>query len=338
MYDCIGSRSSLFPVVSRVSGLVGRWRSASNLAEAKERYLLARRYIGGAAHSAPFYLALGNHEAELGWAYLDPDDTLNIISAQARKELIPNPLPDAFYSGSGDFVPEYGLRENYFSWEWGDALFVVLDPFWHTMRKPHNHGETTGSHDGWDWTFGKDQYDWLFDQLDSSDARWKFVFTHHLTSTTVTGWPPDWYTPYYGRGGIEIAKFKVDGRPSFEWGGEDESGNDVFAQKRPGWTHGPIHDMLVATGVTIVFHGHDHFFGKQDLDGIVYVECPVPNCPKYGPGFWHEGEYTQGDFRKNSGHVQITVNGQDSVVLEYIRSYLPGEGNNGEIAYSATIY
>ena len=316
----------------------GRWRSASNLAEAKERYLLARRYVGEVTHSASFYLVLGNHEAERGWCYIDPDDELTIISVLARKELIPNPVPDAFYSGNVEMVPEYGLREDYYSWEWGDALFVVLDPFWYTMNKPHNHGGSTGTHNGWDWTYGKEQYDWLFETLNSSDAKWKFVFTHHLTSTTITGWPPDWYTPYYGRGGIEIAKHKVDQRPSFEWGGEDETGADVFDQERPGWSHGPIHDMMVAAGVTIVFHGHDHFFGKQDLDGIVYLECPTPNDANYGRGFMIAGEYVNGDMYRNAGHVQITVNGPGSVTLEYIRAYLPGDGTNGEVACSYTIF
>ena len=34
--------------------------------------------------------------------------------------------------------------------------------------------------EGWDWTLGKTQYDWLFDTLHGSQARWKLVFIHHL--------------------------------------------------------------------------------------------------------------------------------------------------------------
>lgn len=309
------------------------WRDATNLGDAVDRYLTTRSYLDRIGHSIPFFLVIGNHEAELGWRYLDPDDNLDLISAIARKELIPNPFPDAFFTGNTDVVPEYGLREDYFAWEWGAALFVVLDPFWYTTSKPDGAG---GTGDGWDWTYGKEQYDWLHDTLDNSSAKWKFVFTHHLTSTIATRGGPRGGGPCHGRGGIEVVKYKVDGRPSFEWGGEDENGNYVFSQKRPGWSHGAIHDMLVAANVTIVFHGHDHFFGKQDLDGIVYQECPSPDTG-YNYGFLSEGGYRYGVACPASGHVQVTVVGQDSVTVDYIRAYLPGDGVNGEVAYTYTI-
>ena len=236
-------------------------RNAANLQEAIERYLLQREYLDNIAHSIPFYLVIGNHEGEEGWHYdfENPgqnDDSLAVIATKARKEIIPNPYPDEFYTGNPDIVAEYGLREDYFAWECGDALFVVLDPFWYTKRKPHGRGPEPGSGDGWDWTLGKEQYDWLYETLHNSDAQWKFVFIHHLTSSTneLLGlWN------LYGRGGIEVAKYKVGGRASYEWGGEDENGNYVFDVKRPDWTHDSIHDMLVAEDVNIVFHGHDHF-------------------------------------------------------------------------------
>ena len=42
----------------------------------------------------------------------------------------------------------------------------------------------------------------------------------------------------------------------------------------------PIHDLLVANHVTAVFHGHDHLFVKQDLDGIIYQEVPQPSAAR----------------------------------------------------------
>ena len=74
-----------------------------------------------------------------------------------------------------------GPRENYYAWEWGDALFVVLDPFWNTMSMPHRTGGYESSNDAWDWTLGLDQYNWLYETLSGSDATWKFVFSHHVT-------------------------------------------------------------------------------------------------------------------------------------------------------------
>jgi len=86
----------------------------------------------------------------------------------------------------------------------------------------------------------------------------------------------------------------------------------------------------------IVFHGHDHFFGKQELDGIVYLECPQPVDSTYSMGYKNQGKYKYGDFIENSGFVQVKVNPQ-SVTVNYIRSYLPGDGINGELAYSLEI-
>lgn len=302
-------------------------RDTANMEEGKDRYLLGRSYLNEVSHSIPFYLVLGNHEGELGWDYygsacMEGRENLATMSALARKSIISNPYPDGFYTGNDDVSPDVGIREDYFAWEWGDALFVILDPFWYTRNKP------CGCSDGWQWTLGKKQYDWLYDTLSHSDAKWKFIFLHHLVTTSTN------HTPYYGRGGIEVAKYKVDGNPSFEWGGEDETGNYIFSSKRPGWSHGAIHDFLVDQGVSAVFHGHDHFFAKQDLDGIVYQMCPLPGDSSYSYVF--TGGYKYGTLLPNSGHLQVSVT-RKQVRVEYIRSYLPGDGNNGEVAYSYII-
>ena len=133
-----------------------------------------------------------------------------------------------------------------------------------------------------------------------------------------------------------MVKFEVDGRPSFEWGGEDEDGNLIFGEKRVGWEHGPVHDMLVDANVTIAFHGHDHFFAKQEYDGIIYQECPMSGDRSYSHGYLSQGGYRYGEFRANSGHLMISVD-PDSVTVDYVRSFLPGDGENGEISCSYTI-
>jgi hypothetical protein len=308
-------------------------RDAAHLEEAKERYLLQRKYIDAITHSIPFYLAIGNHEGEQGW-YYDFDhpgqneDSLAVIATKARKAIIPNPSPDEFYRGNADSIPEYGLRDDYYAWEWGDALFVVLDPFWYTKRKPHQYGPEPGSGDSWDWSLGKAQYDWLYETLDQSGAKWKFIFIHHLTSSVKNRLG---YCDCYGRGGIEAAKYIVTEGASYEWGGEDDTGADLFEIKRPGWTYGPIHHLLVEQQVDIVFHGHDHFFAKQDLDGIVYQECPQPGDADYGWGWKEQSNYQLGLFHPNSGYLKVSVY-RTCMKVDYVRSFLPGEGQNGCIA------
>ena len=198
-------------------------RDALDFEEALQRHLDQRPFLGLVCHSAPFFFAVGNHEAEIGWLVDGTPDNLAVWATNARKLLYPLPAPDSFYTGNTDTPAYTGLREDYYAWQWGDALFVVLDPYWYTTSKPHNWGDTPGSGDNWDWTLGWDQYDWLRETLEGSSATFKFVFSHQVTGGVNT----------YGRGGIEAASHALGGRGSFEWGGEDLSGDYAFDTKRP---------------------------------------------------------------------------------------------------------
>ena len=59
-------------------------------------------------------------------------------SAQLRTTYFPNPVPDAFYSGNSTPDTTVGMLEDYYAWEWGDALFIVLDPYWFTPPTRHH--------------------------------------------------------------------------------------------------------------------------------------------------------------------------------------------------------
>ncbi len=69
-----------------------------------------------------------------------------------RKKLFPNPFPDGFYTGDDVKHPTLGLLEDYYAWEWGDALFVALDPFWFSDERKG---------DIWSRSLGETQYHWL---------------------------------------------------------------------------------------------------------------------------------------------------------------------------------
>lgn len=101
-----------------------------------EQYAVQRRFLDTYLSGVPLYLVLGNHEAEKGWL-MEAGDSLAVWGESARRELILNPTPGRFYAGCEDSsATGPGLRESYYAWEWGDALFVVLDPFWYTTRDP----------------------------------------------------------------------------------------------------------------------------------------------------------------------------------------------------------
>jgi hypothetical protein len=271
------------------------------------QYLAQRYYLGSLCHSASLFFALGNHDGESGsrgslaWA------------TKKRKELVPNPFPNGFYSGNQQKEGKLGFPENYYQWKWGDAQFIVLDPFRYTK------GRGNGV-DHWLWTLGEQQYQWLHQSLKGSDSKFKFIFLHHLVGGAIP----------HARGGVESV-------PYWEWGGKGASGENEFAKQRPGW-EAPIHDLLVKYGVTVVFHGHDHMFIKQDLDGIVYQLVPQPGHPRSGNiRTATEYGYLTGETQSSSGHVRVRVNG-DSVRADYVRSYLPQSetrnNRNGEVSFS----
>jgi hypothetical protein len=280
----------------------------------RNRYLMQRGSLGTVGHSVPIFLALGNHDGEAGYALNGKDRDLALRSLQFRKMYFPNPEPDGFYTGNSATEADTGTRQDYYAWQWGDVLFIVLDPYWYTATKPG------GKTDGWGWTLGRTQYDWLRDTLEASRAPYTFVFAHHL----VGGDPQ-------GRGGTEFASL-------YEWGGKNADGSEGFSQHRPGWGE-PIHQMLVRHNVTAFFHGHDHLFARQELDGIVYQGVPQPatvGSPRPGA----EYGYVNGVVLPGPGHLRITVS-PESAWVDYVGSAgagTPGSApGNGEVVHSYTL-
>ena len=276
-------------------------------------YLAHRAFFDIVGASTPVFLANGNHEGELGWLRDGTASSLAVRSTLARRKYYPCPDPGGFYSGSTVAEPFVGVRDGYYAWTWGGALFVVLDPFWYTTTKP---GAST---DGWGWTLGEEQYRWLKATVEDSSARFKFVFVHHLVGGLGTE----------ARGGIEVAG-------NYEWGGKNTDGSWGFEARRPGWGK-PIGQVLADAGVSIVFHGHDHLFVKQDLGGVVYQETPRPDLRKYTDnGDATKYGYFAGMVEPNSGHLRVTVSAT-IVTVDYVRAYLPGDGPNREVAYTYTV-
>lgn len=294
-----------------------------------DRYACQRNYLDEILHSIPFFLVIGNHEGELGY-FMAEADSVAVWAERARRVFIPNPPPGDFYDSCSDPpATGDGFRESYYAFEWGDALFVVLDPYWYTIERPfHNALPENGG--GWAWTLGRKQYEWLHEVLSGSERTWKIVLSHQLVGGIENGFEA------YGRGGIEAAKFSVAQKPSFEWGGENHFGFNAFSIRRPDWSHGPIHDLLLAEGVKLAIFGHDHFYAYQELDGISYVTCPQPHDRDYGYGGMDVGEYANGVLLPNSGHVRFQV-WPSAIRVTYVRAFLPGEGTNRTIADIQTI-
>jgi hypothetical protein len=283
---------------------------------AEPQYLAQRYYMSQVAQTAPLFLVLGNHDGE-GVPRGNIGYDTSTWAASTRTKYFPNPVPDGFYTGNVTPDPTVGDLQDYYAWEWGDALFVVLDPYWFTPASKSNS-------DLWKQTLGIAQYQWLKTTLETSHATWKFIFIHQL----IGGMDQN------GRGGVEVANL-------YEWGGNNADDSYGFDAHRPGWGM-PIHQLLVANHVTAVFHGHDHLFVKEELDGIIYQEVPQPGAARANDiSTAAEYGYLTGDVLGSSGHLRVTV-APDKVTIEYVRAYLPQDEKsgqvNGQVSYTYNIY
>jgi len=219
------------------------------------------------------------------------------------------------------------LRD-YYSWTWGDALFISLDPYWHSKNAVDNvagvvvpedqvavGGATTTNKKGqakdtskpaqpaagntkttnlWSIGIGDEQYAWLKKTLESSKAKYKFVFAHHVMGT--------------GRGAVEVST-------NYEWGGVDPKGSTTFAKERPNWEL-PIHDLMVKNKVSAFFQGHDHIFVHQERDGLVYQSMPNPADDTFS--YFNDTAYKSGTKAPNSGHVRVTISPSQAKVEYFL--------------------
>jgi hypothetical protein len=301
----------------------------NTVSAANQVYLRHRTFFDIVSHSAPIFLAMGNHENEEGWNLDDVSDpalSRPIMSTNARKLYYLNPFPstDGFYTGNADTHQSISgdhYHEDYYAWKWGDALFVVVDPFWYTTKKPYD-GNLGGEDDDegpgagrWAWTLGITQFNWLKQTLQNSNASYKFIFAHHRVGGLED----------YVRGGAMAANL-------YEWGGENDNGIWEFNAQRDAQTWGtqPVVQIMIDNHVTAFFHGHDHVYAKEQVDGIVYQTVPMPSDKTYGYGF---NDYSESDpytdvVRPNSGHLRVTVSPTGTTV-KYIHAFLSGAGTNG---------
>jgi len=224
-------------------------------ANIRARFELMKGYYGN-LKNIPLKITLGNHDGELGYS--------NFNTKSYRKEYFPEQ--------SGDLA--------YYSFLGPDSLHISLDPFTYTTKNPTSNG--------WEWTLGKAQYDWLKATLAASREKHKFIYIHHLLVGNAQS-----------RGGVEIAKFN-------EWGGLNIDGTPGFEANRPGWGK-PIHQMLIEYNVGFVFKGHDHLYVKQELDGIIYQTVPQPSHAGDKVNSAGEYGYVSGKIVGGSGFMKVTT-------------------------------
>ena len=235
-----------------------------------QRYESVFCYFSDALQSIPLFIVNGNHEGEWNCGEQNCEQTSNpVVAASLRKKFYPNPEPNFFYSGNtAHKYPSVGIQSDYYAWQWGNTFFLVLDPFWYTIKAQTGQGKS-----GWGWTLGLEQYTWLGTTLSESSTSFKVVFIHNLLGGSWSTDPTEAAFSFQGIGGVVWSKY-------FEWGGWDTTGMDAFHTNRPDWpsTSVPIHELLVTYNVNAVFKGHDHVYYRMERDGIMYSTLPHAGC------------------------------------------------------------
>ena len=296
-------------------------------------YSTHRNWLATTGASVPMFLVNGNHEQAAAYLLNGTTSSPAVLAGNARLKYFPLPAPNAFYSGNTTEIPDVGLPRDYYSWTWGDALFITLDPYWHSPNAVDNVAgtlvaEDQGSGKGnnksgvgagkasdlWKVGIGDEQYAWLKKTLETSNAKFKFVFAHHVLGT--------------GRGAIEVST-------NYEWGGKDPKGVSTFEKERPNWEL-PIHDLMVKNGVSIFFQGHDHIFVTQERDGLIYQSMPNPADDTFS--MFNDAAYKSGTKAPNSGHVRVTVSPVEAKVEYFLAARAQDSGRkNLSVAHSYSV-
>lgn len=245
--------------------------------EAMSRYFTYRKIIAPLTRVMPVYLALGNHEREAGFFqrgaglegkisnYQSRSDYHQRWSTAARLSFIPNPRGDTYPEGGEgaagfdtalEWMGERGAWNagvwsqlgNFYAWSWGDALFVVLDPFRYTLV-----GSPVLPSSVQQWTLGNTQMKWLEKTLAESKARWKVICCHHL----VGGGPIN---------GIGDKLVDGDVDRAYARGSAIDAKNPLTEQAK-------IHTLMRRHGVQFFLYGHDHAFVHSVMDEVQYLCC-----------------------------------------------------------------
>jgi hypothetical protein len=128
-----------------------------------------------------YYLARGNHEGLSNYDKAQTGKTLKTL----LNLFVPNPDGTTYPQG-GSMDSDYD--QGYFAFEWGDALFVVMDVIKYKNKRKIEPSPSR-------FHIGEAQLMWLTSVLQNSTQRWKFIFTHHLFGGGTE----------YGRGGVAFA-------------------------------------------------------------------------------------------------------------------------------------
>lgn len=290
-----------------IDPIIGKGQATA--ANVDKIYATHRQWLAISGGTVPIFLVNGNHEQAAKYLLDGTNTNPAVLAGIARNKYFPLPTSNSFYSADNEQVEYVGALRDYYSWAWGDATFITLDPYWHSNQAVDNvagvsndqnsANKKTGTGDSktkdlWSVGLGDTQYAWLKSTLEACTSKYIFVFAHHVMGT--------------GRGAVEVSY-------NYEWGGKDPGGKTSFREQRPTWEL-PIHDLLVKHKVSVFFQGHDHIYVTQSRDGLIYQSMPNPADDTFT--MFNSDAYTSGTKAPNSGHVRVSVSSSNAKVEYFL--------------------
>jgi hypothetical protein len=310
-----------------IDPLIGKGQATA--ANVDKIYATHRQWLAISGGTVPIFLVNGNHEQAAKYLLDGTANNPAVLAGQSRNKYFPLPTTNSFYTADTEQVEYVGNPRDYYSWTWGDATFITLDPYWHSEKAVDNvagvsndqnaSNKKSGTGDSktkdlWSVGLGDTQYAWLKSTLENCKSKYIFVFAHHVMGT--------------GRGAVEVSY-------DYEWGGKDPGNKTTFKQERPNWEL-PIHDLMVKHKVSAFFQGHDHIFVTQSRDGIIYQSMPNPADDTFS--MFNSDAYKTGTKAPNSGHVRVSVSTSAAKVEYFLAARAADKARkNLSIAHSYSI-
>ncbi len=228
----------------------------------------------------PTVFVPGNHEAInqyydkqsdafRGWHYAPWLSSKPLLSGVARLKYMPH-----YQHGIVGLSPDY---RTFFSWEWGDALFIVFDPFTYTTVYPTNCVSNSA------FTLGIEQKKWLRDVVKNTDRKYIVLFGHHTLSGIFNN-----EILCYGKGGAEVA-------------GRGNNPTELFDPLPTGRTR------------TVMFLGHDHVFVAENYRGLEMVHCPSLTKSRIDNWSWDKQGYGKAEWMFDGCFVGSVGDGKDTI-------------------------
>ena len=257
-------------------GWSGSKRNVKDPKLARQAYSMYRKGLAPLLNQGSYFGVIGNWEGENAIV----PKTERHHARDIRQRYMPG--PDHTYGTYGG-----SSQQDYYAVKWGDALFIVLNVQSYSYpSKPAAEIEPyLEVADLKDWTLGKRQWQWLEKTLKAATEKQKFLLIHHV----VGGKAPTERETLYGRGGGLAAHTGEQSR---------------------------LHKLMIESGVSIMFYGHDHVFTDSIVDGVHYTLPGSAGIPKKFDKKWTGYD----KYWSHSGYAILEVRDDDASVTFYNQS------------------